>query len=59
MAAYLKKSAYTVREYAKAGTIPAHKLGGTWTFYLSEFHEARTKAVVDPWVRKGRRGRAA
>lgn len=55
MATYLKKSPYTIREYAKAETIPAHKVGGTWMFYLSEFHAARTKSVVDPWVRKGRR----
>lgn len=52
MAAYLKKSEYTVREHAKSGSIPAHKIGGVWRFFLSEFHAARTAAVVDPWARK-------
>jgi excisionase family DNA binding protein len=54
MAAYLKKSEYTVRELAKAGKIPGHKVGGTWRFFLSEFRASRTAAVVDPWVRRKR-----
>jgi len=60
MAVYLKKSEYTVREHAKAGVIPAHKIGGVWRFYLSEFHAARTAAVVEPWaLPKSRKSRAA
>lgn len=54
MAAYLKKSEYTVREYAKSGVVPAHKLGNgpraQWQFFLSEFHAKRTEAVVDPFA---------
>ncbi|SFR75851.1 DNA binding domain-containing protein, excisionase family [Agromyces sp. CF514] len=50
MASYLKKSAYTVREHAKSGAIPAHKVGGTWRFFLSEFHAQRTAEVVDPFA---------
>jgi excisionase family DNA binding protein len=61
MAEYLKVSEYTVREYAKNRKVPAHKVGGVWRFYLSEFRASRTAAVVDPWVRddKRRRGKAA
>jgi excisionase family DNA binding protein len=50
MAKYLRRSEYTIREYAKNDVIPAHKLGGVWSFYLSEFHAARTAAAVDPWA---------
>ena len=55
MAKYLKKSEYTVREYAKNDVVPAHKIGGSWLFYLSEFHERRTREVTDPWARKPKR----
>ena len=50
MAAYLRRSAYTIREYAKHDVIPAHKIGGSWRFYLSEFHAARTAAATDSWA---------
>jgi hypothetical protein len=42
VADYLGKSVFTVREYAKAGTIPAHKPFGTnqWHFFMSEVREA-------------------
>ena len=55
MAAYLRRSEYTIREYAKNDVIPAHKLGGSWRFFLSEFHAARTAAAADPWALPARR----
>ena len=42
-AAFLRLSAFTVREYAKQGTIPAKRIGGRWRFYLPDLVE---------WVRK-------
>jgi DNA repair protein RadD len=44
-AAFLGVSAYTVREYAKAGTIPARKIGKSWRFY---------KPDLVAWVRDSR-----
>jgi len=32
-AQFLGVSAFTIREYAKAGTIPAKKIGKSWRFY--------------------------
>ena len=59
MAAYLKRSEYTVREYAKSKAIPAHKIGdgpkARWQFFLSEFHAARTAAASDPWALPSKR----
>lgn len=55
MAVYLRRSEYTIREYAKHDIIPARKLGGKWEFYLSEYHAARTAAAVDPWALPSRR----
>lgn len=40
MAAYLRRSEYTVREYAKTGEIPAHKVGREWRFFMSEVRAA-------------------
>lgn len=35
VASHLQKSPYTIREWAKAGSIPGTKLGGKWMFQLS------------------------
>ena len=59
MAAYLRRSEYTIREYAKNDIIPARKLGGKWEFYLSEYHAKRTAEAVDPWAAPSRKRRAA
>jgi excisionase family DNA binding protein len=56
MAAYLKLSPQVVREHAKSGVIPAHRLGSgpraPWRFFLSEYHEKRRSETADPWARR-------
>lgn len=54
IAAMLDKSPYTIREYARNGDIPAHKIGREWKFFRSEIREHLTSKVLDPWVRKKR-----
>jgi excisionase family DNA binding protein len=51
------KSAYTIRQWAKAGVIPGVKVGGTWLFKLSEI-DAHLAQPKDPWYQSARsRGR--
>ena len=51
------KSAYTIRQWAKAGIIPGVKLGGTWLFKLSDI-EKHLSRPQDPWYQSARsRGR--
>jgi len=57
VAKHLDKGAYTIREMAKNGTIPATKLGSEWRFKLSLIDEKLT-AAPEPWVQSNRsRGR--
>jgi excisionase family DNA binding protein len=57
VAEFLGVSAYTVREYAKRGYIPATRLRerGPWRFQISSVREAMTAQTMDPWVRKRNR----
>ena len=43
-AQFLGISAFTIREYAKRGSIPANKIGKSWRFY---------KPDLVAWVRGG------
>ena len=56
IAAFLDVSEYTVREYAKAGVVPGHKLGRQWRFFPSEVR-ARLTETSDPWALPSKRGR--
>lgn len=57
VAEHLGKKPYTVRELAKAGAIPATKLGSEWRFKLSLIDEHLTQKP-DPWAQSSRsRGR--
>lgn len=47
MAAYLKRSEYSVRKYAKEGELPGHKVGREWRFFLSEVHAAWTARALE------------
>lgn len=46
-AAFLGLSAFTVREYAKRGTIPARKVGKMWRFYRDDL-AAMVRMKEDP-----------
>lgn len=51
-------SAETVRRKAKAGEIPAFRLGdgprAPWRFYLSEVHARFNQPKADPWAQSAR-----
>ncbi len=55
MAQHWKKSEYMIREYAKSGELPAHKIGREWRFFLSEVHERLTARVTDSWALPSKR----
>ena len=57
LADYLNKSEYTIREYAKAGDIPGHKVGREWRFFLSEVRERLTSRAVETAQSPQSRGR--
>ena len=53
-AAFLGLSAFTVREYAKRGTIPARKVGKMWRFYRDDLAAlVRMKAGPAPEQEQG------
>ena len=45
---YLGLSAYTIREYAKAGTIPARKVGKEWRFFKPDLAARVRVQEVEP-----------
>lgn len=46
-------SVFTIREYAKAGRIPANKIGKSWRFYKPDL-VAWVRGKVDPEQEQGR-----
>ena len=52
VAAYMNRSPYTIREWAKARKIPAHKPDGMkqWVFFLSEIRAEFDSAGRDSWA---------
>lgn len=47
-AAFLNVSPTTIYAQARAGSIPAHRIGAAWRFFE---HELRAGTVYDPWAR--------
>lgn len=58
IAAHLGVSEYTIRSWAKLGTIPGHKVGREWLFKVSEVDAHLCQPPADPWMQSARsRGR--
>lgn len=50
-AEYLSVSTSTIYAQARAGVLPAHRIGKSWRFFAAELNESTR---IDPWIRSAR-----